>query len=252
MRTLVRGLAERGSMMETWQEERVQSSRLERSGTVDMALYQTISASFEARRYRDVRSRLVTSYALSMIGSTELTLEELPIHVRAAMIKESVSAANSEEVIIRTENMSIEPDKDGDPMDFVDEEGYHHTHGVHYQLNGNGEMLECARTDAYDHEGETIVTRQYIEPYRRGKLVVGITDGVFVPESVSDLDIVRPKELKQRLAVDMALFEYANDIAGDSESLAQSRREHEARIFAIAAFITMSANPIESLQIALS
>jgi hypothetical protein len=251
VRSLVQGLAESGSMMGTWSEQRPQSILLERSGTVDMVDFDKVNASFEARRYFDDRHRLRTIYLARVAGTRELTLEELPEHAKNEMARAVVASSNGEELVIKTDAMSTEPDEDGDPWDFAEEDGYHHAQSVEYRINGNGEILECARSDAYDHDGEEIVTVRYSEPYRRGKLAVEL---VYKEHKTvgTDFAIANKKTLKQELAVDMALLEYASEYRNDRVMTELSRREHEGRLFAIAAFITMRADPIESLQIALS
>lgn len=251
IRNLVRGLAERGSMMGTWNEQRPQSVLLERAGTVDMTNFDRVSAAFEAKRYVDDRHHLRTIYLARVAGTHELTLEELPEPVKNEMAKAVISSSRGGEMIIKTENMSTEPDSDGDPWDFVEEDGYKHTQSVEYRINGKGEILECVRRDGYDHDGEEIVSVHYSEPYRRGKLAIKLVREE-VEKSTIDFDITHKAALKRELAVDITLLEYVAEYENDELATLLSRREHEGRIFAIAAFITMQADPIESLQIALS
>jgi hypothetical protein len=250
VRSLVRGLAENGSMMGTWNEQREQTVLLERSGSVDMPDFDRVSAVFEAKRYLDVRHRLRTVYLARIAGSRELVLEELSEDLKRRLAKATVSASVSE-TVIKTDNMSTEPDSDGDPMEFLEEDGYRHTQSVEYRLNGNGEILECVRSDEYAQNGEMAVDLRYSEPYRRGKLSATLMTGEFVRDAPR-FDESRKKALKRELAVDMALLEHLDDYRNDPEMTALSRQEHEGRIFAITAFITTRADPIELLQIALS
>ncbi|MDB5180027.1 MAG: hypothetical protein JWN12_659 [Candidatus Saccharibacteria bacterium] len=250
VRNLVRGLAESGSMMGTWNEQREQTVLLERSGSVDMLDFDTINAVFEAKRYRDNRHRLRTVYLARVAGSRELVLEELSEDLKVRLAKATVSASVAE-TVIKTDNMSTEPDNDGDPMEFLEEDGYRHTQSVEYRLNGNGEILECIRSDEYTQSGESVVDVRYSEPYRRGKLAVTLMTGEFIRDAPR-FNESRKKVLERELAVDLVLLEHLDDYRNDAEMTALSRREHEGRIFAITAFVTRRADPIELLQIALS
>jgi hypothetical protein len=136
-------------------------------------------------------------------------------------------------------------------MEFLDDDGYSHTQTVEYRINGNGEILECTRSDEYTQNGEAAIDVRYSEPYRRGKFAVGLSPDTFIRDAPF-FDLSRADVLQQELKTDMALFEHLDDYRNDAEMTERSKREHEGRIFAIAAFITMRADPIESLQIALS
>lgn len=250
IRTLVKGLAQRGSMMGTWNEQREQSVILERSGSVVMPDFDTVNAIFEAKRYYDDRHRLRTLYLARVAGSRELVIEELTPDLKMRLAKATLSASVSE-MIIKTENMSMERGSDGDPMEFLDEDGYSHTQTVEYRLNGKGEILECVRSDQYSQHQEVALDVRYSEPYRRGRLAVSVMGGEFVRDAPR-FDVSHKKALQREMAVDMDLLEHVSDYENDREMTMRSRYEHEKRIFAIAAFITMQADPIQSLQIALS
>jgi hypothetical protein len=250
VRSLVRVTAENGSVMGTWNQQCEQTVLLERSGSVDMPDFNRVSAVFEAKRYFDQRHRLRTLYLARVAGSRELVIEEMSEDLKARFAREIVSASVSE-AVIKTDTMSTERDSDGDPMEFLDEDGYHHTQTVEYRINGNGEILECVRSDEYFFNDESTITTKYSEPYQRGKLAVSLTDIRFNRDA-QRFDAAQEDTLASQLTDDLILMEQLDDFRNDREMIARSRREHQERIFAITAFVTMQADPIKSLQIALS
>jgi len=250
VRNLVRDLAQRGSMEGTWDEPVAQHSHLERSGSMQTHDFEEVKAVFEARRYYDRMQRLRTQYLARVSASRVVELDELSSHIRAEIMRASVSASVSE-AVLRTDSMSMVSDADGDPMEFIDEDGFYYTSTVEYRINGNGEILGCYRSEEYDQDGDVLRHQGYTEPYQRGKLNVQL----FREDPVPDLPVfamTRTKVLKQELSHDLTFFEQAAIYRDDPELIAQSRREHEGRLFAIAAFITMQADSVESLRIALS
>lgn len=251
IRTLVRSAAEAGSMTGRWPEPIEQTVRLERSGSVFMPEFDRVSATFEATKYRDERHRLRTIYLARVAGSQLLVSEELSDDLRQRLARATVSTSVSE-MIIQTDTMSTEPDEDGDPMEFFDDDTYLHTQSVEYRINGNGQILECIRSDEYAVGGETAIAVSYSEPYQKGQYVVGIVAEDTEIGALASLKEDDAETLEQQLATDLALLEHVEEYRNDTQRLAESRKEHENRIYAILAFITLRGDPNTSLQIALS